>query len=279
MQTRRETFSAFIAPTSARVAVERNVTSRKGLAGVPSALTTASRAFRASRSTFSSRTSPTMSLAPFRSLAFSGDLTSAVTCCPRSSAWLTIRRPVPPVPPRTSIFDCALLAPLPVRLFINASLIAGRLPGDRPEVCFPGVSELAFRNQLAGPPKRGQQGGFVTLIAVELRLLRLLFRAERHLAAQADVAIEPQLQRAGTILEKFVDDGAFARTGGLEEGDLHLRLEDYDLAQIVTCDRSFTHDVRRALLHDLATGAEVGRKELSGVAGFEDQALPRLRAG
>jgi hypothetical protein len=154
-------------------------------------------------------------------------------------------------------------------------LIAGRLPGDRPEVCFPGVSELAFRYQLAGPPKRGQQGGFVTHIAVELRLLRLLFGAEGHLAAQAGVAIEPQLQRAGTILEKFVDDGAFARTGSLEEGDLLLRLEGDDLAQIVTCDRGFTHDVRRALLQDLATGAEVGRKKLPGVAGF--QALPRLR--
>jgi hypothetical protein len=41
------------------------------------------------------------------------------------------------------------------------------------------------------------------------------------------------LQRAGIILEKFVDDGAFARTGGLEEGDLLLRLEGDDLAQIV----------------------------------------------
>src|SRR6266568_3788246 len=40
MHTRRETCAAFIALTSARVAVERTVTSRKGLAGVPSALTT-----------------------------------------------------------------------------------------------------------------------------------------------------------------------------------------------------------------------------------------------
>jgi hypothetical protein len=42
MHTRRDTCSAFIALTSARVAVERSVTSRKRLAGIPSALTTAS---------------------------------------------------------------------------------------------------------------------------------------------------------------------------------------------------------------------------------------------
>jgi hypothetical protein len=35
MQIKRETCSAFIALTSARVAVDRSVTSRNGLAGVP----------------------------------------------------------------------------------------------------------------------------------------------------------------------------------------------------------------------------------------------------
>jgi len=60
MQTRREMFSASMAFTSARVAVNRSVTSLKGLAGVPNALTTASRLLTAWRSSVSSRASPTM---------------------------------------------------------------------------------------------------------------------------------------------------------------------------------------------------------------------------
>jgi hypothetical protein len=56
-------------------------------------------------------------------------------------------------------------------------------------------------------------------------------------------------------------------------------LKSDDLAQIVTCDRGFAHDVRRALLQDLATVAKVGRKKQPCVAGFQNQALPHLRAG
>lgn len=50
------------------------------------------------------------------------------------------------------------------------------------------------------------KGGFVTIVAVELGLFGLFFGTIRLLAAQAEIAIEFELQRAGFILEQLVDD-------------------------------------------------------------------------
>lgn len=60
------------ARTSARPRRESKVTSRSGLAGVRSALTTASRPERARRNALSSRAAPTMSVAPCRSAPLGG---------------------------------------------------------------------------------------------------------------------------------------------------------------------------------------------------------------
>src|SRR6266568_3836568 len=93
------------------------------------------------------------------------------------------------------------------------------------------------------------------------------------------MAIEAKLKRAGFVLEQLVDNRAFARTGDLEKGNLVLRLEADDFAQIIACDRGFSHDVRRAFLHDVATGAKVGWEKQPGVAGLENEAGPYLRTG
>ena len=63
-------------------------------------------------------------------------------------------------------------------------------------------------------------------------MLGLLFGAARLLVAQAEIAIEFELKLARFVLEQLVDDRAFAGAGGLEEGDLALRFERDDLAQI-----------------------------------------------
>jgi hypothetical protein len=133
--------------------------------------------------------------------------------------------------------------------------------------------------QFAGALQRRQQGGLVAGAAIELRLLGLLFRAVRRFAAQAQIAVEAQLQSAGFVLEEFVDDRPFARAGGLEEGDLALRFERDDLAQVGAGDGGFAHEMGGALFHDIAAGAEARRQEQAGVAGLEFQAGPGLRAG
>ena len=52
---------------------------------------------------------------------------------------------------------------------------------------------------------------------------RLLFGSVgRSLAAQPNLAIEAELQVAVAVLEKFVDDRAFARADYLEESDLRV---------------------------------------------------------
>lgn len=73
---------------------------------------------------------------------------------------------------------------------------------------------------LARALQRGNKGGLAAFVlAVELHLLGQLFRAIGFLVAQTDVAIEPQSERAGFVLEQLVDDRAFAQTGGLKERD------------------------------------------------------------
>ncbi|GAB2186649.1 hypothetical protein LAB1_39580 [Roseibium sp. LAB1] len=58
-----------------------------------------------------------------------------------------------------------------------------------------------------------------------------------------------------------------------------MRLERDDLAQICTGDRGLTHEMRITLLTDIAAGAKPRRKEETGVASLEFEALPDLVTG
>ena len=89
-----------MAATRARVAAESSVTSRKGLAGVPSADITASQFASARSSAAWSSALPSTRMAS-SVLAFAGDRTRATGACPRCFSCWTIARPVPPVAPRT----------------------------------------------------------------------------------------------------------------------------------------------------------------------------------
>ena len=65
--------------------------------------------------------------------------------------------------------------------------------------------------------------GLEPFSAIHPGLRRLLFGSVgRSLAAQPNLAIEAELQVAVAVLEKFVDDRAFARADYLEEGDLRV---------------------------------------------------------
>src|SRR5689334_4740246 len=134
--------------------------------------------------------------------------------------------------------------------------------GARP----PALSQLAFCQQLARALQGGQQRTPVALLTVHQGLLRLLFRTPRQLAAQAKIAVEAQVKRAGFVFEQLVDDGALARAGCLEESHLALRFEADDLAQILASDRRFPDEVRRAFFDDVALRAESWRQEGSCVA-------------
>jgi hypothetical protein len=68
------------------------------------------------------------------------------------------------------------------------------------------------------------------------------------------------------ILEQLVDDGALARTGCLEEGDLALRFKGDDLRDGRACDRGFANEMGRAFLDNVAAGAQARRKKQTRVA-------------
>jgi hypothetical protein len=89
----------------------------------------------------------------------------------------------------------------------------------------------------------GLVGCLVARVAVELRLFGLLFRAIRLFATQADVAMEAKLELPCIVFEELVDDRAFARAGGLEEGHLALGLESDDFTKVGSGDGGFAHDV------------------------------------
>lgn len=164
-----------------------------------------------------------------------------------------------------------------LRLFRERlSSLEGRF---RRDVAFDAATLLASSIETLRASQSGFMGRDEQGTGTKAELGAFVDRLRARLAAQAEIAIEAELERAGFVLEQVVDDRAFARAGGLEEGDLALRLKGDDLAQVIAGDCGFVHDVRGALLHDLATGAEALREKQPSVAGLESQALPGLRAG
>src|SRR4051812_16186446 len=107
-------------------------------------------------------------------------------------------------------------------------------------------SEPTFGQQFARALEGREQCAPIAGVAIHPRLLGLLLRPVRRLAAQAEITIETQLQRAVLVGEQLVDDRALARAACLEEGHLAFGLEADDLAQVVARDRRLAHDMRRA---------------------------------
>ena len=108
MQTSRRTLRNVMLRISAAVAAESNVTSLKGLIGVPSALITASQRSSAALNVASSVASPIANCTAANAAPFSLERTRATISCCLARAASTMSLPVPPVPPMIRIFMTAI---------------------------------------------------------------------------------------------------------------------------------------------------------------------------